>query len=69
MLWHCYLEIDCGVSAKKSVMVINILQMICIGHVLEASGLYYQQTLLKKLEWKTTQEGFIMIPLEWEVTF
>ena len=45
ILWHCYLEIDCRVSAKKSVMVINILQMICIGHVLENAGLY-QQTLL-----------------------
>ena len=33
------------VSVKKSVMVINILQMICIGHVVEAPGLY-QQTLL-----------------------
>ena len=25
-----------GVSAKKTVMVINILQMICIGHVTKA---------------------------------
>ena len=33
------------VSAKKTVMVINILQMICIGYVLEAPG-QYQQTLL-----------------------
>ena len=33
------------VSAKRSVMVIKILQMICIGHVLEAPGLY-EQTLL-----------------------
>ena len=28
------------VSAKKAVMVINILQIICIGHVLEAPGPY-----------------------------
>ena len=41
ILWHCYLEIDCRFSAKQSVMVINILQMICIGHVLEATGLYH----------------------------
>ena len=46
VLWHCYLEIDCRVSAKKGVMVISILQMICIGHVLEAPGLY-QQTLFQ----------------------
>ena len=32
------------ISAKKSVMVINILLIICIGHVLEVPGLY-QQTL------------------------
>ena len=37
--------VNMRVSAKKTVMVINILQMICIGHVLEAPGLY-QQTLL-----------------------
>ena len=36
--------VNVRVSAKKTVMVINILQMICIGHVLEAPGLY-QQTL------------------------
>ena len=40
------------VSAKKTVMVINILQMICVGHVLE-SPRPYQQTLFWKLEWKT----------------
>ena len=28
------------VSVKKAVMVINILQIICIGHVLEAPGPY-----------------------------
>ena len=28
------------VSAKKSVMVIKVLQMICAGHVLEAPELY-----------------------------
>ena len=37
--------VNMRVSAKKTVMVINILQMICIGHVLEAPG-SYQQTLL-----------------------
>ena len=30
---------------QKGVMIINILQVISIGHVLEAAGLY-QQTLL-----------------------
>ena len=39
------------VSAKKTVMVINIIQMICIGCFLEAPG-PYQHTLLE-LEWKT----------------
>ena len=33
------------VSAKESVMVINILQVIFIGHVLEAPGLYQQPLL------------------------
>ena len=28
------------VSAKKTVMVINILQMVCIGYALEAPGPY-----------------------------
>ena len=28
--------VNIRVSAKKAVMVINILQMICIGHVFEA---------------------------------
>ena len=37
--------VNMRVSAKKTVMVINILQMICIGFVLEAPG-PYQQTLL-----------------------
>ena len=32
--------VNMRVSAKKTVMVINILQMICIGHVLEAPGPY-----------------------------
>ena len=45
---------------KKGVMAISILQMICIGHGLEAPG-PYQQTLLQKLEWKTAQQGFIII--------
>ena len=38
ILWHYYLEIEWRWASvlKKSVMVINILQMICIGHVLEA---------------------------------
>ena len=48
------------VGAKKSATVNNILQMIYIGHVLEAPGLC-QQTLLQKLEWKTAQQGFIII--------
>ena len=37
--------VNMRVSAKRTAMVINILQMICIEHVLEAPGLY-QQTLL-----------------------
>ena len=37
------------VSAKKTFMVINILQMICIGYFLEAPG-PYQDTLLSELE-------------------
>ena len=36
-------------QCQKSVMIINIIQMIYLGHVLEAPGLY-QQTLLWKLE-------------------
>ena len=32
--------VNMRVSAKKAVMVINILQIICIGHVLEAPGPY-----------------------------
>ena len=32
-------------QCQKSVMVISILQMICIGHVLEALGLYQQKLL------------------------
>ena len=41
IFWHCYLEIDWRWESvsEKSVMVINILQMICIGHVPEAPGL------------------------------
>ena len=35
-----FILVNMGVSAKKTVMVINILQMICIGHVLEAPGPY-----------------------------
>ena len=34
-------------------MVINILQMIYMGHVLEAPGPYQKALLLWKLEWKT----------------
>ena len=41
---------DC--RCQRTVMVINILQMICAVHVLESPG-PYQQTLLEKLEWKT----------------
>ena len=48
------------VNAKRGVTAINILQMICIGHALEAPG-PYQQTLLQTLEWKTAQQGFIII--------
>ena len=36
-------------QCQKTIMVINILQMMCIGPVLEAPG-PYQQTLLKKLD-------------------
>ena len=32
--------VNMRVSVKKTVMVINIFQMICIGHVLEARGPY-----------------------------
>ena len=41
IFWHCYLEIDWRWESvpEKSVMVISILQMICIGHVPEAPGL------------------------------
>ena len=46
ILWHCYLlKLTVESVPKKSVMVINILQMMCIGHFLEAPGLY-QHTLL-----------------------
>ena len=38
-------------SAKKTVMVNNIFQMICVGHFLQSPG-PYQQTLLYKLVWK-----------------
>ena len=48
------------VSAKKIVMVISIVQMIFIGHVLEAPGLY-QKTLLLKRGWNTAQQGFMII--------
>ena len=33
-------------QCKKSVMVINILQMKCIGHVLEAPGLYIRADIV-----------------------
>ena len=32
--------VNMRVSSKKTVMVTNILQMVCIGHVLEAPGPY-----------------------------
>ena len=32
--------VNMRVSAKKTIMVINILQMICKGHALEAPGPY-----------------------------
>ena len=36
-------------QCQKNFVVINILQMICMGDVLEALG-SYQQTLIQKLE-------------------
>ena len=45
------------VIAKKSIAVINIIQMICIGHVLEAPG-PKQKILLWKLEWKTAERFY-----------
>ena len=32
--------VNMRVSAKKTAMIINILQMICIGHALESPGRY-----------------------------
>ena len=43
LIWYgtVYPEIDWRwASAQKSVVVINIFQMICMGHVLEALGAY-----------------------------
>ena len=41
ILWHCYLQIGWRWDSvpKKNVMAINILQMICLGHFLEAPRL------------------------------
>ena len=47
ILWNCYLETDWRWESvpKKSIMFNNIVQMMCIGHALEAPGLYQQKLL------------------------
>ena len=59
ILWH-YVAlklIDDESQCQKSVVIINILQMMCMRHVLEAPG-PYQKILLCKLEWITAAKFY-----------